>query len=90
MVIVKDSVNEMKKYNKLKEILLDNVKKIKWELKMCEMKGKLIMFIWIKVIMFNKKRLIIMRRLFELSGTVFLGWLRIKMNGRRMGKYGKR
>lgn len=72
MALVHDRVPDMKKYPPLPDIVLDNVPLIPWAFKMCEVSAMILSVILGVVIFLHKHRLILIRRMFALVGTVFL------------------
>ena len=72
MVFVHDRVPDMKKYPPLPDIVLDNVPLIPWAFKMCEVTAIILAAVLSTVLFFHKHRVIILRRMAALCGTVFL------------------
>lgn len=72
MVIVNDRVPDMKTYPPLPDIVLDNLPLIPWAFQTCELIAVCLSTIWFTVLFFHKHRVVIMRRMFSLTGTVFL------------------
>ncbi|KXJ17960.1 sphingomyelin synthase-related protein 1 [Exaiptasia diaphana] len=72
MTVVHDRVPDMKKYPPLPDIVLDSVPLIPWAFMMCELTGIVLVSMWIAVLVLHKHRMILLRRMFALSGTVFL------------------
>jgi hypothetical protein len=71
MVIVHDRVPDMKTYPPLPDIFLDNVPLISWAFEVCELLACVLCAILTLVVIFHKHRLILLRRMFSLTGTVF-------------------
>ncbi|KAK2173725.1 hypothetical protein NP493_851g00026 [Ridgeia piscesae] len=72
MVVAHDRVPDMQKYPPLPDLFLDNMPYVPWAFDMCEMTALCLGTITIVVLIFHKHRFIIMRRLFAMSGTVFM------------------
>lgn len=72
MVIVHDRVPDMKTYPPLPDLFLDNVPLIAWAFEVCEMIALSLAFIWAMILIFHRHRLILLCRMFALTGTVFL------------------
>ena len=72
MTVVHDRVPDMKKYPPLPDIVLDSVPLIPGAFMMCEFTGIVLSTIWLTVIFLHKHRMILLRRMFALAGTVFL------------------
>ncbi|KAG1684724.1 Sphingomyelin synthase-related protein 1 [Nymphon striatum] len=72
MVIVHDQVPDMRKYPPLPDIFLDNVPLIPWAFHVCEVTGLIMCTIWLSILLFHKHRFILLRRMFSLTGSVFL------------------
>lgn len=72
MTVVHDRVPDMKKYPPLPDIILDNVPLIPWAFKMCEFTGIVLGSVWVTVLFLHKHRMILLRRMAALFGTLFL------------------
>lgn len=72
MTVVHDRVPDMKKYPPLPDIILDSVPLIPWAFKMCEFTGIVLGSMWLTVLCLHKHRMILLRRMAALFGTVFL------------------
>ncbi|EDO42625.1 predicted protein [Nematostella vectensis] len=72
MTVVHDRVPDMKKYPPLPDIILDSVPLIPWAFTMCEFTGIVLWSMWVAVLFLHKHRMILIRRMMALAGTVFL------------------
>lgn len=72
MVFVHDRVPDMKKYPPLPDIVLDNVPLIPWAFKMCEVTALVLGVVLGITLFLHKHRIIVVRRMAALCGTVFL------------------
>lgn len=72
MTLAHDRVPDMKTYPPLPDIVLDNIPLIPWAFELCEVCAVLLGLMWVLVLTFHKHRLVLIRRMCALSGTIFL------------------
>lgn len=72
MTLAHDRVPDMKTYPPLPDIVLDNIPLIPWAFELCEVCAVVLGSMWLIVLVFHKHRLILIRRMCALSGTIFI------------------
>lgn len=72
MAISHNRVPDMTQYPPLPDIILDMLPLITWAFTACELIIMAMMFIFFTIILFHKHRLIILKRFFAISGTLFV------------------
>ena len=72
MTLAHDRVPDMKTYPPLPDVILDNIPFIPWAFELCEVCALLLAVMWVTICIFHKHRLILIRRMSALSGTIFL------------------
>uniref|UniRef100_A0AC35UD78 PAP2_C domain-containing protein n=1 Tax=Rhabditophanes sp. KR3021 TaxID=114890 RepID=A0AC35UD78_9BILA len=72
MVIVHSRVPDMQTYKPLPDLFLDAIPLIPYAFEASECIAILLMSIWVTVLIFHKSRVIALRRMFSLVGSVFL------------------
>jgi hypothetical protein len=72
MVFVHDRVPDMETYPPLPDLVLDNLPLIPWAFEVCEMIAVAMALIWFTILFFHKERIVLMRRMFSLTASVFL------------------
>ena len=72
MTVVHDRVPDMNRYPPLPDIFLDNMPLIPWAFYICELSASIMGFILVGVLITHKHRLILIRRICAIVGTVFL------------------
>ena len=72
LAVVHDRLPDTTAYPPLPDIFLENIPVMPWAFHVCEIIATIMMFIWCMIVIFHKYRLVVLRRSFAISGTIFL------------------